>query len=48
MPYKFSIENKESYIRVNVSGERIAGREPEDIISVWSAVADKCRRMEHQ
>ena len=43
MPYEFSIDNKESYIRVNVSGERIEGRELEDIISVWSAVTDKCR-----
>ena len=43
MPYDFSIEEEEDYIRVSVSGDRIKGKEVEDIFPVWSSVADKCR-----
>lgn len=43
MPYDFSISVFGDYIRVEVSGDRIKGRELKDIAVVWSAVANKCR-----
>jgi predicted fused transcriptional regulator/phosphomethylpyrimidine kinase len=40
MPYELSIQEKENYIRVDVSGQRTPGHEIEDAISVWSRVAE--------
>jgi hypothetical protein len=42
VPYEFSVEEQEDYIRVQVSGARIQGSEVEDAISVWSRVARIC------
>ena len=42
MPYEFSIQETENYIRVEVSGQRTPGSEVEDSISVWSRVAEVC------
>ena len=42
MPYELSIQEKENYIRVEVSGQRTPGHEVEDAITVWSRVAEVC------
>jgi hypothetical protein len=42
MPYEFSIQETENYIRVEVSGQRTPGSEVEDAIIVWSRVAEVC------
>jgi len=45
MPYCTTIHEHKEYIRVEVSGERIQGKEVEDIASVWSGVTDVCREL---
>ena len=42
MPYDVSIEERESHIRVVVSGDRIPGKEVEDGKRVWRRVAEIC------
>lgn len=44
MPYKVLIEEKQDYIRVEVSGERTSGQEERDAKQVWSEVAAICTR----
>ncbi len=44
MPYKVLIEEKQDYIRVEVSGERMPGQEERDAKQVWSEVAAICAR----
>lgn len=46
MPYEVSIQEQEDYIRAEISGKRIPGKEEEDAISVWSQVANVCRAKE--
>jgi hypothetical protein len=36
MPYNFIIQKKENYIRIEMSGTRIRGKELEDLIPVFS------------
>ncbi len=43
MPYDIAIKAKGNYIRLEASGNRIPGKEVEDIIDVWSQVVDKCK-----
>jgi len=42
MPYEASIQVQQDYVRVEVSGERIAGQEEDDAIRVWSRIAEVC------
>ena len=46
MPYEFSIQEHHDHLRVEISGERIAGAEEEDAIGVWSEVAKACEARE--
>jgi len=43
VPYDVDIEEEDGYLRVEVSGHRIPGKEEEDAIGVWSPVAQVCR-----
>ena len=43
VPYQVTIEENPSYVRANVSGDRIPGRELTDAVGAWSEVADVCR-----
>ena len=44
MSFNVSIEEKQDYIRVAVSGERIRGQVENDAIAVWSNVAEVCNK----
>jgi hypothetical protein len=44
MTYKVNIEEQQNYIRVEVSGKRIPGKETDDAIRVWASVAETCRK----
>jgi hypothetical protein len=43
MAYKFTIEEKHGYLRVEVFGERLRGKALEDIKLVWSRVTEAMR-----
>ena len=43
MPYDVKIEEKEEYLRVEVEGTRIIGREVDDSIDVWIQIAEICK-----
>jgi len=43
MPYNCAISETPDYLRVDVSGECLPGREVEDSIGVWKKVAEVCR-----
>jgi hypothetical protein len=44
MSFNVSIEKKQDYIRVEVSGERIRGQVDSDAITLWSNVAEVCNK----
>lgn len=43
MSYNVVIEEKEGFLRVEVSGDRVPGQEAENGIEVWAHLADICR-----
>ena len=43
MPYDCNIENRGDHIRVEISGERVRGKEVDDIIRVLFEVIEFCR-----
>ena len=43
MWYDLTFDEKEDYIRCEVSGKRRLGKEYEDIAAVWSQVAEICK-----
>jgi hypothetical protein len=43
MPYDYKIENNGDHIRVEITGERIHGKEVEDLVRVLFQVIDFCR-----
>lgn len=43
MAYDYKIEDKQQYIRVEISGERIPGRAIKDIVPIWAETLDICR-----
>ena len=43
MAQKITFEEKGDFIRIEVSGDRVIGKETEDTFITWSKVADKCR-----
>jgi hypothetical protein len=43
MPYDLCIEEKDNYIRVEASGNRVPGRLAEDAIQLWAKVSEHCR-----
>jgi len=42
MTYNIAIQEKQRYIEVKVSGERIRGQEAKDALDMWRVVAEKC------
>ena len=42
MPYDFKITNDAGFVRVEVTGARVAGRVSADALQVWKAVAEQC------
>jgi hypothetical protein len=43
MTYTLSTQEKQTYIRAEVSGERKRGQEAQDAFQVWLAIAELCR-----
>lgn len=43
MAAEFSVQAQADYIRVEITGNRVAGRYVQDMVSGWSRVADECR-----
>jgi len=43
MPYDVNIQEEEGYLRVEVEGQRIPGKEEEDAIGAWSLIAKACK-----
>jgi len=43
MPYSTTIESRDSYIFVHVSGQRQRGSEADDSLQIWKQVASLCR-----
>jgi hypothetical protein len=44
MAYNVSIQEKQGYIRVEVSGERASGQEAKDAVDLWGNLAEVCNR----
>ncbi len=44
VPYDVSIEAKDGYIEVGISGTRVPGRAVEDSVGLWGQVAEACRK----
>jgi hypothetical protein len=43
MAYDYKIEDKQQYIRVEISGRRIPGKQLEEIIPIWSEAVQTCQ-----
>jgi len=43
MPYNVSIQEKQDYIRIEVTGERDRGHEAKDAIDLWTDIAAVCK-----
>jgi len=43
MPYSVVIEEMKDYLRAELSGERVPGKEADDAIAVFAHLADICR-----
>jgi hypothetical protein len=43
MAYDYKIEDRQQYIRVEISGKRTPGNELEDIAPIWSEATQTCR-----
>jgi hypothetical protein len=44
MAYDYKIEDKQQYIRVEMSGERTPNNEIEDVVPIWANVTDLCHK----
>jgi hypothetical protein len=43
MAYDYKIEDKQQYIRVEISGMRRPGKQVKDIVPIWSEVTQTCK-----
>jgi len=47
VPISVTCQSTPDYLRFEVSGERVAGKFGEEMLAVWSRVADECRATGH-